>query len=104
MIGGGLGIVLGSILPWTTGPGATSGLGNAGPITLAIGLALVLLAFSARATPSYAPRILVAVSAVMAVVFAYLDVSGGPTGIGVGIKAIFVGGIAAAVGSVLRER
>lgn len=103
MLGGGLAVIVGSFLPWASGPDAESGLTGAGPITLAIGIALALLAFSARVSPSYVPRWLVAISAVLAIVFAVLDDTP-PGGIGLGLRVLFVGAVAALVGSALRER
>lgn len=103
MIGGGLAVVIGSFLPWAGGTGAASGLTGAGPITLALGIAIALLAFSARVSPSYVPRWLVAAASVLAFGFAWMDRE--PTvGLGFGLRVVFLGAVAALLGATRRER
>lgn len=104
MIGGGLAVIVGSFLPWASGPTAESGLTGTGPITLAIGIALALLGFSARVSPSYVPRYLVAAASMAALVFAILDLRSSSAGMGIGLRVLMLGGLAALIGSALRER
>jgi hypothetical protein len=102
MIGGGLLVILGSFLKWGSGPTAESGLAGVGPLTLALGIAIGLVGFSARVSPSYVPRYLVATAAVAAIVLAVL--SQPDTGMGGGLRILYIGAVGAVVGSTQRER
>ena len=101
MVLGGLLVILGSFLEWGTGPTAESGLAGVGPITLALGLAIGLIGFSARVSPSYVPRYLVALASAAAIALAVLNYP--ETGMGGGLRILFLGAGAATVGSTLRE-
>lgn len=102
MIGGAVAVVVGSFLPWASEVGAGSGLSGTGPVTLAVGLSLVLLGISTRVSPSYVPRILVLVGGVATLVVAIRSIP--DAGAGNGIRLLLVGAVAAIVGSLLRER
>lgn len=102
MVFGGVAVVLGSFLRWGTGPTAESGLAGAGPITLALGIALALVGFSARVSPSYVPRYLVAVTALATIVLGWLNRP--DTGMGGGLTLLLCGALGALVGSAMRER
>lgn len=111
MLGGSIGVILGSFMPWVrVGPRTISGMGGNGPITLAIGVAMLLLAVSARTTESVVPRLLVIAGALVGWVVAVADlnrlVDDGPwrEAIGLGIGFVILGGLVAVVGSFLRER
>ena len=102
MIGGAGAVVVGSFLPWTSEVGAESGLSGSGPITLALGLALVLLGISARVSPSYVPRVLVLVGGLVTLAVAIRSIP--DAGASTGFRLLLAGATAAVVGSVLRER
>lgn len=111
MVGGSIAVILGSFMPWVRlGPITISGMSADGPITLAIGMAMLLLAFSARTAQSNVPRLLVLVGAVVAGAVAIVDtnrlVEGGISrqSIGPGLGFILIGGLVALIGSLLRER
>lgn len=101
MIGGGLLVILGSFLKWGSGPTADSGLAGVGPLTLAFGIAIGLVGFSARVSPSYVPRYLVALAAIAVIVLGVLNQP--DTGMGGGLRVLYVGAAGAFVGSTLRE-
>jgi hypothetical protein len=101
MIGGGLVVIVGSFLKWGTGPAAESGLAGVGPISLALGIAIALIGFSARVSPSYAPRYMVALAAIGVIVLAVLNVP--ESGMGTGLRVVLLGAVGAGVGTALRE-
>ena len=63
---------------------------------------VLLVGFSARVSPSYVPRYLVATAAVAAIVLAVL--SQPDTGMGGGLRILYIGAVGAVVGSTQRER
>jgi hypothetical protein len=102
MIGGGLVVVLGSFLPWARGPAAEPGVSGSGAITLAVGIVIALLGFSARVSPSYFPRYLTALGAVVTLGVAWI---GRPSnGWGGGLRLVVLGALMALIGTVRRER
>jgi hypothetical protein len=111
MVGGSIAVLLGSFMPWIRlGPLTISGMSGDGPITLALGIAMLLTALSARASASAVPRVLVLIGAVASAAVAMIDtnrlVEGGIRRdlIGPGLGFIFLGGLVAFVGSFLKER
>lgn len=111
MMGGAAAVILGSFMPWIRlGPLTISGMSADGPITLAIGIAMALIALSARASQSNALRYLVMVGALASIMVASIDthrlVEGGLNRqlIGPGLSFIFFGALVAFIGAFLRER
>ena len=110
LAGSGL-VILGSFLPWVRrGDLTVSGLDADGPITLALGIALILLVISARASQSTVPRLLIRVGAFAAILVALFDSSRlMETGfhrqlMGPGLLIVLLGAIVAIIGSTLLER
>ncbi len=107
---GSVGIVLGSLLPWLrAGEVSLSGLRTDGRYTVVIGLLMLILALSSRASFSRIPRLLVMFGAALATVIAFVDNSRLTDDfpgnlIGPGVRVVFVGGMVAFVGSLLRSR
>lgn len=103
-------VVLGSFLPWLrAGEDSLSGLRTDGRYTLVIGTLMLILALSSRASFSRIPRLLVMAGAALAAAIAVVDnarltddLPG--TLVGPGVRVVFVGGVVAFVGSLLRSR
>lgn len=100
MVGGGFLVILGSFM---------SGMQGDGPITVVIGLLVVILGLAARTSPSRFPRVLVMIAVSLAIVIAGIDNSRLREGlpgnlIGAGVGTVFVGGILALGGTFLRDR
>lgn len=111
MVGGSIGVILGSFMPWVRlGPVSISGMEGDGAITLVIGGLMLILAFAARTSPSRLPRWLVMAGALAAVTVAMIDtnrlVEGGLSRhlIGGGLAMIFIAGVVALIGTFLRGR
>jgi hypothetical protein len=111
LMAGGSGLVIvGSFMPWVRrGPVSISGVQSDGRITLVLGLLMLILALASRSSPSTFPRVLVMIGAVLAIVVAGIDNTRLREGlsdnlIGAGIATVFLGGIAALIGTFLRDR
>jgi len=111
LMAGGSGLVIvGSFMPWVRrGPVSISGVQSDGRITVVLGLLMLILALASRSSPSTFPRVLVMIGAVLAIVVAGIDNTRlredlPDNLIGGGIATVFLGGIAALIGTFLRDR
>lgn len=110
MIGGGIGVIVGSFMPWVRlGPITVSGIDGDGGITAVIGGFIVALGIVARTAASLTPRVLVGIGSVAAILIAIADTNRIAEGfsrevVGGGLAVIFLAGLASLVGSFLKAK
>jgi len=110
MLAGGIGVIVGSFMPWVRlGPITVSGIDDGGGMTAVIGGFMVALAVVARTTESLTPRVLVGIGSVAAILIAVADANRIADGfsremVGGGLAVIFLAGLVALVGSFLKAK